>query len=64
MPEALAAEIVERADGVPLFVEELARAVIEAQGSREGVERALSATAPAAAGVPAALHASLMARLV
>ncbi len=63
LPEALAAEIVERADGVPLFVEELARAVIEAQGSREGVERALSATAPAAAGVPAALHASLMARL-
>ena len=63
LPEALAAKIVERADGVPLFVEELARAVIEAQGSREGVERALSATAPAAAGVPAALHASLMARL-
>ncbi len=30
MPEALAAEIVERADGVPLFVEELTRAVIEA----------------------------------
>ena len=40
LPEALAAKIVERADGVPLFVEELARAVIEAQGSREGVERA------------------------
>ena len=63
LPEALAAEIVERADGVPLFVEELARAVIEAQDSGEGVERALSAATPAAAGVPAALHASLMARL-
>jgi hypothetical protein len=28
LPDALAAEIVERADGVPLFVEELTRAVI------------------------------------
>src|SRR5690242_14601767 len=30
VPDALAAEIIERADGVPLFVEELTRAVIEA----------------------------------
>ena len=63
MPEALAAKIVERADGVPLFVEELARAVIEAQGSREGVERALSRPRRRRPDVPAALHASLMARL-
>jgi hypothetical protein len=32
----LAAEIVERADGVPLFVEELTRAVLEAGGQGEG----------------------------
>ena len=32
LPDALAAENVERADGVPLFVEELTRAVIDAVG--------------------------------
>ena len=62
LPEALAAKIVERADGVPLFVEELARAVIEAQGSREGVECALSATALAA--MAAAPHARSSGRAV
>ena len=60
LPEALAAEIVERADGVPLFVEELTRAVIEAGPGGE----ALAGTTPLpSSGVPPALHASLIARL-
>ncbi len=52
-------EIIDRTDGVPLFLEELTKAVTEA-GAREGeiVSALLSATS-----VPATLHASLMARL-
>ena len=62
LPDALAAEIVERADGVPLFVEELTRAVIEA-GAGPGGE-ALAGAAPRPSSiVPPALHASLVARL-
>jgi predicted ATPase len=58
LPDALAAEIVERTDGVPLFVEELTRAVIEA-GPGLG-----SGAAPLpSSGVPPALHASQIARL-
>ncbi len=58
-----AAEIVERADGVPLFVEELTRAVLEAGGSGEGIEKTLAGAVSPSAAVPAALHAPLMARL-
>jgi class 3 adenylate cyclase/predicted ATPase len=53
------AEIVRRTDGVPLFVEELTKAVLE--GSNVGTA-SLGAGA-AAPNVPATLHASLMARL-
>src|SRR5262249_21478221 len=48
-------EIVERSDGVPLFLEELTKAVLET-----GAVGAILATS---ATVPATLHASLMARL-
>jgi class 3 adenylate cyclase/tetratricopeptide (TPR) repeat protein len=60
LPDALAAEIVERADGVPLFVEELTRAVIEAG---PGGEALVGAAPLPSSGVPPALHASLVARL-
>jgi len=54
-------EIVERTDGVPLFVEELTKAVIEAGGQNDrGV---IAATPQLTLAVPATLHASLMARL-
>ena len=59
LPDELVAEIVERTDGVPLFVEELTKAVLEAGGEPGRI----AATAPAALAVPATLHASLMARL-
>jgi class 3 adenylate cyclase/tetratricopeptide (TPR) repeat protein len=62
LPDALAAEIVERADGVPLFVEELTRAVIEA-GAGPGGEALAGAMPLPSSGVPLALHASLIARL-
>jgi predicted ATPase len=55
---------VERTDGVPLFVEELTKALLEAGvGEREAHERTLAGIPSAAAAVPAPLHASLMARL-
>jgi predicted ATPase len=52
-------EIVERADGVPLFVEELTKAVLES-GDRNAI---LAASPSPALSIPATLHASLIARL-
>jgi class 3 adenylate cyclase/predicted ATPase len=59
----MVAEIVERTDGVPLFVEELTKAVLESAAQGHGVAAVLVTTSPAALSVPATLHASLMARL-
>ncbi len=56
-------EIVERTDGVPLFVEELTKAVLESAGQSDRVTAVLEAASHAAQSVPATLHASLMARL-
>jgi class 3 adenylate cyclase/predicted ATPase len=53
-------DIIERTDGVPLFVEEITRAVLEAETA---AERAIAAILSTASEVPASLHASLMARL-
>ena len=55
-------DIVERADGIPLFVEEMTKAVLEAEGEGAAARMIASAPSPALA-VPASLHASLMARL-
>jgi class 3 adenylate cyclase/predicted ATPase len=55
-------DIVERADGVPLFVEEMTKAVLEADGEGAAARTVASVPSPALA-VPASLHASLMARL-
>jgi tetratricopeptide (TPR) repeat protein len=54
-------EIVERTDGVPLFVEELTKAVIEAGADRGYAS--ISAVPPSSLAVPATLHASLLGRL-
>ena len=59
----IVAEIVERTDGVPLFVEELTKAVLESAGQSDRVTAVLAAASLAAQSVPATLHASLMARL-
>jgi class 3 adenylate cyclase len=56
-------EIVERTDGIPLFVEELTKAVLEAgEGDRDG-RQVVTATPRSTLAVPATLHASLLARL-
>lgn len=55
-------DIIERTDGVPLFVEEMTKAVLEAGSELEAMQTAAAAPLPKMA-VPASLHASLMARL-
>jgi class 3 adenylate cyclase/tetratricopeptide (TPR) repeat protein len=59
----IVAEIIERTDGVPLFVEELTKAVLESAAQGDPVAAVLATTSRAALSVPATLHASLMARL-
>jgi predicted ATPase len=62
LPADVTAEIVERTDGIPLFVEEMTKAVLEAEGEGEARRKVAVVPSPALA-VPASLHASLMARL-
>ena len=55
-------DVIERTDGIPLFVEEMTKAVLEAAGELEAMQIAAAVPSPTPA-VPASLHASLMARL-
>src|SRR5262249_3810978 len=58
----IVAEIVERTDGVPLFVEELTKAVLESAAQGDRVAAVLATTSLAALSVPRAWHAWLRAR--
>jgi class 3 adenylate cyclase/predicted ATPase len=62
LPENIRQDIIERTDGIPLFVEEMTKAVLEAEIEGAAHDTAASVPSPALA-VPASLHASLMARL-
>jgi class 3 adenylate cyclase len=62
IPVHIRQDIIERADGIPLFVEEMTKAVVEAEGEHAAEHAAAAILSPAVA-VPASLHASLMARL-
>ena len=62
LPADVTAEIVERTDGIPLFVEEMTKAVLEAESEGEA-RKTTAAVSSSALAVPASLHASLMARL-
>jgi predicted ATPase len=62
LPADLIMEIIERTDGIPLFVEEMTKAVLEAES--EGEARRTAAAIPLIGlAVPASLHSPLMARL-
>jgi class 3 adenylate cyclase len=63
LPEEIVDEIVARADGVPLFVEELTKAVLETGDRDNRVAPVMATKSLAALSVPATLQASLMARL-
>ena len=62
LPASIRRDIIERTDGIPLFVEEMTKAVLEA-GGEESAERVVAAIPSPSVAVPASLHASLMARL-
>ena len=62
LPEGIRQDIIERTDGIPLFVEEMTRAVLEAK-SESDARRTAAAVPSSDLAVPATLHASLMARL-
>jgi class 3 adenylate cyclase/predicted ATPase len=62
LPANIRQDIIERTDGIPLFVEEMTKAVLEAESEGEA-RRAVALVPPPALAVPATLHASLMARL-
>ena len=62
LPEIVRHDIIERTDGIPLFVEEITKAVLEAE-NEGATERAVAAIPSSSVAVPASLHASLMARL-
>src|SRR6516165_2772390 len=62
LPADIRQDIIERTDGIPLFVEEMTKAVLEAESEGEARRAAALVPSPALA-VPATLHASLMARL-
>src|SRR6266536_1239506 len=56
-------EIIDRTDGVPLFIEELTKAVLERADQDNRVAAVLSVSPLPALAVPSTLHASLTARL-
>ena len=62
LPLSIRQDIIDRTDGIPLFVEEMTKAVLEA-GGEEAAERAVAGIPSSSIAVPASLHASLMARL-
>jgi class 3 adenylate cyclase/predicted ATPase len=62
LPASIRQDIIERSDGIPLFVEEMTKAVLEPESESEA-RRTMAAVPSPALAVPASLHASLMARL-
>ena len=62
LPESIRQDIIERTDGIPVFVEEMTSAVLEAETENEA-RRTATFLPSSALAIPASLHASLMARL-
>ena len=60
LPAGVRQDIIERTDGIPLFVEEMTKAVLEAESEGEA-RRTIAAIPSAGLAVPASLQASLMA---
>jgi tetratricopeptide (TPR) repeat protein len=63
LPEAITEQIIDRTDGVPLFVEELTKAVVESGMLTDLGDRYTAASPIPALSIPASLQASLLARL-
>jgi class 3 adenylate cyclase/predicted ATPase len=63
LPDELIDRIVDKTDGIPLFVEELTKAVLESAVSPEGADVAVPGQPLVSMDIPATLRDSLMARL-
>jgi class 3 adenylate cyclase/predicted ATPase len=63
LPSEVIAQIVDRTDGVPLFIEELTKSVLESGLLREEADRYVLDRSLRPLAIPASLHDSLMARL-
>jgi tetratricopeptide (TPR) repeat protein len=63
LPKEIAEQIVERTDGVPLFIEELTKSVIESGIVTETGDHYAAIDPVAPVAIPVSLHASLLARL-
>jgi class 3 adenylate cyclase/tetratricopeptide (TPR) repeat protein len=63
LPDEIAAQIIDRTDGVPLFVEELTKAVVESGMLTDAGDRYTAAIPATPLAIPASLQASLLARL-
>jgi class 3 adenylate cyclase/DNA-binding winged helix-turn-helix (wHTH) protein len=63
LPEALLEQILTRTDGVPLFIEELTRSILESGGLKRADDHYEYAGSARTVTIPATLRDSLMARL-
>ena len=61
LPREVVGTIIQRTDGIPLFIEEMTKAVLELRD--RDPSRAISVTPPAVPSVPTSLQNALMARL-
>src|SRR5215469_18660047 len=63
LPQQLLDQIVDRTDGVPLFVEELTKAVLESEDLQDGGDRHALGQPAQPLAIPSTLQASLMSRV-
>jgi class 3 adenylate cyclase/predicted ATPase len=63
LPQEIATQIIDRTDGVPLFVEELTKAVVESGMLTDAGDHYTAAGPVLPLAIPASLQASLLARL-
>ncbi len=63
LPKTIADQIIDRTDGVPLFIEELTKTVVESGIVTEAGDHYAAAGPVASLAIPTSLHASLLARL-
>jgi len=62
LPPGVREDMIERTDGIPLFIEEMTKAMLEADDEEDALRTAAAIPSPRLE-IPATLHASLMARL-
>jgi class 3 adenylate cyclase/predicted ATPase len=62
LPAGIREDIIERTDGIPLFAEEMTKAVLDAEGESD-VQRVCAGVPTPVVAVPASLQASLLSRL-